>query len=331
MAKITIKDVAKEAGVSQSTVSYAINQTRPISEETRQRIYQAIEKTGYIPNINARNLRANKTKMIGIVILDIQKAAFLSFFKHCENYLSEQGNSVILCNLDNDVLTKGKRYIDLLINRGVDGIIVTGMNTLADYVRTKSNIPLIAIRKTPSTSFSTVYCDTIKGSYLAAKYLLNHYHENLHIFTPSLATPTYIDRMSGVFQASGEMGIETSNIFTHICDDNSIESGYNMMEYLIANGNVPHTVFALNDEIAIGALRSCLLHHISIPENVKIIGYDDIPAAMATTPTLASVRSPMDTIGRIAAEALIRSINNADEPIQSICIEPELVTNRGTV
>ena len=328
--KPTIKDVAREAGVSVSTISYAINKTRPISEETCRRIQEAIEKIGYSPNITARSLRTSKTKMIGIIIVDIQKSAFLSFFRHAENYLSEHGYSVILCNLDHDILEKGKQYVDLLLCRGVDGVIVTGNNTLAEYIRSLTDMPIIAVRKASGSSFTNIYCDTGKGSYLAAKELFLRNPMDLHVFTPAPIIPTYLDRMSGVFQAADEMKIDANCIQTHICKENSIEQGYLEMEALFENGILPRTVFATNDELAIGVLRSCIMRKINVPEEVSIIGFDDIPSASAVTPTLASVQFPMSHIGQVAASELISSIEGRKPNIHTICIEPTLILNRGT-
>ena len=331
MAKATIKDVAREAGVSVSTVSFAINNSRPVSKETRQRIARAIETTGYTPNINARSLRTNKTNLIGIVVADIQNAAFLTFYDHAESYLSDHGYSIILCNLGKDIHSKGKNYIDLLINRGVDGMIITGMNNLADYARSHTNLPIVAARKTPSKTFSTVYCDTIKGAYMAARYLFERHSESLDVFTPALTKPTYLDRMSGVYQAAGEMGIDLNGIVTHFCEDNSIVSGFKAMEGLIKQKILPRTIFAFNDEIAVGILQCLLTNGIRVPQDTLLIGFDDTPAALVTTPTLASVHQPMDILREIAATELISTISDPHYAVRSICIDPKLITDRGTV
>ena len=331
VAKATIKDVAREAGVSPSTVSYALNNTRPVSKETRARIFQAIEATGFTPNYTARSLRTNKTNLIGIAIVDIQNAAFLNFYNHAENYLSRHGYSVILCNMANDMQTKGRHYIDLLMHRGVDGMIITGNNNLAEYARDNSDLPIVAVRKIPSKAFSTVFCDTVKGAYLATRYMFEKHKEDVHVFTPALTKPTYIDRISGVYQASGELGIDASCVYTHVCSDNSMDSGYAAFEEMLRYEAPPRTVFAFNDEIAIGILRYCLQHGIRVPEDVSIIGYDDTPFARVTTPTLASVHQPMDILGEIAASELVSAIADPQYKTRSVCIDPRLVTDRGTV
>jgi LacI family transcriptional regulator len=303
--------VAFRAGVSITTVSHIINNTRFVSEELRVRVLDAMADLNYKPNSLARSLRIGKTKTIGLVVPDNSNPFFAEVSRCVENIGFEQSYSVILCNSDG-LLEKEAAYINSLIAKQVDGVIFIATGNTEEPLRDliRNNIPFIVVdRELQDISADVVLVNNEQGGYIATKYLLDLNHKKIAcILGPSELTPS-ADRVEGYQRALTEAGILIKNDYL-VPGDFRSKSGEFAMSRLLELPSPPTAVFACNDMMAIGALRFLHSRNIRIPEQISIIGFDNIPLAEEMSPALTTIAQPIAKIASTAAERLVSIIQN---------------------
>lgn len=304
-----IKDVAEKAGVSITTVSHVINKTRYVSDDLCTRVFNAMEALNYRPNTLARSLRSGRSRTIGLVIPDISNLFFAEISRKIEDKGFEYGYSVILCNTD-DNQDKEKSYIDVLLEKQVDGIIFISVGAANEsiYKPIDVDIPIVvADRDIPNSQSDVVLIDNQKGGYDATKYLISLNHHRIACITgPSLWTPS-ANRVKGFKQALAEAGIP--------CDESLIqtgnfryESGESCMDNLLDNPNPPTAVFVCNDMMALGAIRSIRENGKKVPEQISLVGFDNIPLSKTAYPSLTTMAQPIGEMAKIAVDLLIERI-----------------------
>ena len=305
----TIKDVAQAAGVSITTVSHAINGTRRVSDELRERVLKAMKELDYRPNILARGLRLGQTETIGLIVPDNSNLFFAEMARTIEDVGYSSGYSVILCNSDDNV-EKQQSYIQVLVAKQVDGIIFisTGepdwdLKSLAD-----DGVQVVIVdRDVPNVRADIVLLDNEKAGYEATRYLIGLGHRRIACITgPSQLTPS-AQRVDGYRRALIEAGIALDPAYT-MTGDFRILGGETAMTSLLNLEPRPSAVFVCNDMMAIGAIRSARSLGLNIPEHVSIVGFDDIPLARAMFPALTTMAQPITGMARIATELLIQRI-----------------------
>ncbi len=313
-----IKDVAKRANVSITTVSHIINKTRYVSDELTERVNKAMEELDYHPNSLARGLRSGKTKTIGLVIPDISNQFFAEISRKIEDRGFENGYSVILCNTNDDP-QKEKTYIDVLLAKKVEGIIfistIVESNNL-DRVM-EFNIPIVVVdRIIKDIKSDTVLVDNSKGGYAAAKYLIELGHRRIGcIEGPSLITPS-AQRAEGYKLALQEEGIKIDpDLF--VTGDFRYESGNKAMRELLALPNPPTAVFACNDMMALGAIQAINDNGMNIPDDISVIGFDNIPFSETVYPTLTTMAQPIYEIANLIVDLLINRIKLQQQRIRT--------------
>lgn len=315
--KPTLKDVAREAGVAVSTVSYVINNSSPISKEVKKRVFDVIEKLGYLPNSSAKAMRTGKSLAIGLILPDLGNPFFPELAQSVENTAREYGYSTFL--VDTDISREiEKEAIERLIQRGVDGIVwfpTTQEDTMAPYA---AEIPVVVMDRSLG-NYDTVTPNHRKGGELQAEFLLQQGHRRIGMITGPLSVDNmklrrdgFIDRIEG----AGEILWEIENPFSMTLAPSVIDK--------LLQGNVT-AVVAGNDMIAIGAIRELDKAGISVPEQVSILGFDDIPWGKWISPPLTTIRMPLAELGSEAVHFLLRRVENSAAPTRNLTIDVELV------
>ena len=333
----TQSDVAKVAGVSQAMVSYVLNQNEAVKvpKETHQRIFDAMTQLGYVPNNLARSLRSGKTQTIGLVVPDNSNPFFAEVARLIEDVVFQHGNSVILCNTDGDA-DKELAYVDVLIAKQIDGVIfITANGSLTALKKLQeSGIPyVVADRDIKDVRADLVMLDNQAGGYLATRYLLDLGFRKIVCITGPLKT-TSAQRMNGYRQALLEANIDYDPRLV-VPGDYHIEGGLRGMNQILNAELHPDGVFACNDMMAIGAMRSIRAHGMQIPQDISVVGFDDISLAQAIDPQLTTVSQPVTEIVIEVTRLLFIRIENKSGSIpglepQKIILQPRLVVRDST-
>ena len=330
--KPTIKDVSRIANVSIATVSKVVNgKDENISSATRERIKRIIEEVGYVPNRIASSLVTKKTKTIGLIIPDIANPFFPELARGAEDFSNKEGYTIILCNSDND-LEKEDAYIDMLQEKMVDGIIFTASSNRSELsiALNKSSIPVITIERNIDglQSQNTIVSNNENGAYYAVIHMIEcGYEKILHISGPMVSKPAQ-ERYKGYLRALKEKNIEP--IENHLIEGKySGDWGFETIQNLISQRFDYDGVFCGNDLIALGALKALQLNNINVPNQVGLVGYDDIYMAQMVRPELTTVKQPNYEMGYQAAEMLVLMINSEEPNLTSESLETRLIV-RGT-
>jgi len=318
MGMTTIREVAQKAGVSYATVSHVINNTRFVSEETRERVLSAMSELKYRPNAVAQSLRSGRTNTIGMILPDSSNPFFAEIGRQIEEEAFRKGYSIILCNMELQP-EKEMLYVDVLINKQVDGIIfvATGDQTSLLQLLLDQGIPVILIdRDLPEMNIDTVITDNRLGGYLATRHLIDLGHRRIACITgPSSKITPSASRVVGYRQALEEAGLPYDKQIVCLGDFHP-QSGMDIMEALLKRPNPPTAVFACNDLMALGCMRAAMYAGYRIPEDLSIVGFDDIELARFTNPPLTTVCQPKKEIGILATQKLVERI--ADKCISSL-------------
>lgn len=326
---VTIKDIAKVAGVSYATVSRALNDHPEINVITKEKIKEIAQQMGYTPNAVARGLVKKNTEMIALLIPDITNPFYPEVARGVEDYARENGYCVFLCNTNWDEENEQK-YLTILKERRVDGIIIAPVSTdTIDYVSdSKLDIPVVYIGSRVDCNKSNyVVIDDFKAGYMATEYLMKLGHSNIAFIGGHDKSTSHIDRINGYKQALKENRLEA--------DINSIkgysfkkESGYGTFLKMVKNRKVPMAIVAENDIIALGIMEAAEKHGYDVPKDISIIGIDDIEFGSLPKINLTTVAQPKFDIGRKSADILLDLISGSADSKQ-IILEPFLIV-RGT-
>jgi len=323
----TIKDVAKHAEVSTSTVSHVLNKTRYVSENITGRVMSAVEALHYAPSALARSLKIKNTRTLGMLVTTSVNPFFAEVVKGVERRCYEQGYNLLLCNTEGD-LKRLNFNIDMLLQKQVDGLLllsdeIAGQN-LNIFARHKP-VPTV-VMDFAETSFP---CDKIQnnsrhGGYLATRHLINNGHTKIGCISGPRNKPTAARRFDGYMQAMQEAGLEINEQW-HAFGNFECEGGKLAFEQVLAAGAMPTALFVCNDMMAMGVISSAHKHGISVPEDLSIIGYDDIKLAEFITPPLTTIHQPKFNLGCIAFDTLLDKIKTQRENDLHIQLQPKLV------
>jgi LacI family transcriptional regulator len=327
----TIKDVAAMAGVSFTTVSHVVNNTRPVSADVRAKVERAIIHLNYVPSAVARSLKARSTATIGLVVPNSTNPYFAELSRGVEDGCAREGYCMFFCNSDDDP-TKQRNYLRTLQEKRADGLIVASAGD--DAVLASSLIdtrePLVIVdRNIEGLSADLVQIDHERGAYLATKHLLELGHVRIGCITGPVATAVSAMRVHGFIRAMAERGIE-------IEPRAIVESDFSGRGGLEAAGRLfdtvrPTAIFACNDMMGIGALRVAAERGIRVPHDCSIIGFDDIELSSYTYPALSTVGQSVRALGEAAAHMLIERISGAvSGPTRRRVITPRLVLREST-
>jgi len=325
----TIEDVAKLAKVSIATVSRVINNSSAnVREETRNRILEAIKELDYHPNALAKGLQLNKTMNIGVIIPDISNPYYAEIVRGIQDEADELGYGVIMQNTDWN-LERIVKQIYLLREKLADGIIFSGglihNFSALSALRDMSNRVVVIGRH--EVNFPAIRVDNIGGATLAVKHLLELGHRRIAFMCYNDSSTSVMDRFTGYMNAFAQYGLQPDKdlikegIF-------STKTGYCSASELFSSDNRPTAVFASNDQIALGVMHAAREMGISVPEDLSIVGFDDIPISEYFTPPLTTVKVPIYDVGK-AAMKLVYQVMNHKEYERNIWFNTQLII-RGT-
>jgi len=326
-----MRDVAQRAGVSISTVSHVVNETRHVSDELRGRVLAAIRELGYQPNTLARSLRRGKTHTIGMIIPDNANPFFAEVARGVEDTSFELGYSVILCNSDGD-LHKELMYTSVLAEKRVDGIIFVAAGVSTEHIRAlkAQRIPLVVVdRDIPGVAVDSVLTDNARGGELATRHLLELGHRRIGcIAGPSDVTPS-ADRVAGYRQVLEEFGLPVDERLI-VKGDFQYETGCRAMHSLLTLDNPPTAVFACNDMMAIGAIWEAFELRRHVPDEVSVVGFDDVRLASLTNPPLTTVAQPKYEMGALVTKLLVERMRDLDMPARRRVLDVSIMVRQST-
>ena len=328
---VTIREVAESAGVSYATVSHVINNTRVVSQETRERVLAAMAALNYRPNALARSLRQGKTNTIGLVLPDSANPFFAEISRGIEDEAFKKGYSVFLCNTELD-MQRELFYVDVLSKKQVDGIIFVAAGDQADSLEflRHEGLPVVMIdRDLPNVEVDAVLTDHQLGGFLATRHLIELGHKRIAcIAGPSSITPS-AERMTGYRKALEQAGLPYDETLV-LRGDYHAQSGMEITHAILKMDPRPTAVFASNDLMALGALRAAAEAGYSVPRDLAVIGYDDLELAKFTNPPLSTIAQPKKEIGTQAVNLLVDRITRKNRPPSRLVLAPELIVRRST-
>lgn len=331
--KITIKDIANKAGVSTATVSKILNKKDDsISEKTRVKVLAIIKEYNYIPNTMARSLVTKQTRTIGLVIPDITNPFFPELVRGAEDCASDFGYNIIFCNTD-DKIEKEEKYINMLVEKMVDGIIFTQSANNSEEVDHLSQIrtPMVLIDRDANIPNikGKVLVDNFLGAFEAVNYLINNGYRKITFICGPLSTKTSLDRLNGYRKALEQNNITFDSSLV-LEGEYKGSWGEKAINKLLDNKIPFDAVFCANDIIALSAMKSLKESGLNIPNDVGVLGYDDIYMAKLTEPSLSTVRQPNYKMGYEAVKLLVGIIENGAPENTLINLNTELIIRKST-
>jgi LacI family transcriptional regulator len=329
-APVSIKDVAATARVSVGTVSNVLNRPEKVAESTRRRVQAAIKQLGFIRNESARQLRAGRSRTIGLLVLDVGNPFFTDVARGVEAEASESGLAVILCSSD-DQADKERRYLELLEEHRVQGILITPVAAPGEQVTRlqRRGTPVVLVdSRSVSRGQCSVSVDDVLGGELAVTHLLEQGHTRIAFAGGPMSLRQVADRRDGAVRALQRAGFGPADLYIGETAALHVEAGRQAaagIADLPAAGR-PTAIFCANDLLALGALQEMTARRLAVPGSIAIVGYDDIEFAAAAAVPLTSVRQPRQQLGRAAAQLLLEeSLGLAGHQHRQVIFEPELV------
>jgi len=332
---VSIREVAALAGVSLGTVSNVLNHPEVVAERTRARVQAAIKELGFIRNESARQLRAGRSRTIGLVVLDVANPFFTDVARGVEDAASEAGLAVILCNTD-DQKAKESRYLEVLEEHRVQGILITpvaGADARLARVQRRGTPVVLVDSRSPTRGQCSVSVDDVLGGDLAVSHLLDTGHTRIAFVGGPMSTRQAADRRDGAMRALERSGRSATELLVVETPALNVAAGQRAGAEIAAlpAGTRPTAVFCANDLLALGVLQEMTLHRIPVPEGIAIVGYDDVDFAAAAAVPLSSVRQPRHQLGRAAAQLLIEeALGDGTHRHRQVVFEPDLVVRRSS-
>jgi LacI family transcriptional regulator len=319
---VTVKQIAEMAGVSVNTVSRALNGKPDVNENTRQRVLEVAKKLGYVPNRSALSLKKQKTHIVGVIIEDNANPFWAEVLKGVESAAKSKGYHVILVNTSRNYEDEIEG-IRMMLERRVDGILIAPNQKKYDdlFELKKLGVPFVImgrhIKEFEELGIPMVYSDEISGGYRATKHLIERGCKRIAFIGAQPYNTASKERCEGYKKALKEAGLE---INTKLIKTGGIEieGGYKSVKELVENGIQFDGIFAYNDLMAFGVLKALKELNLKVPEDVKVVGYDDIPYSSIITPSLTTMRIKKQEMGKEAFEILF-------DHKRKIVLETELV------
>jgi len=331
---VTQKDVAKSIGITSSTVSRFINNKGYLSDELRQKIKKAIKELDYKPNLIARSLKNKSSNTIGLIFPDIENEFFISLIKKAEETAFKNGYNIILCNT-NDSQEEEELYLEILKGKLIDGyILITSFKVKKYLEKIIGNLKVVFLDR--SLKFKNevfIKLNNIEGAFKATDYLLSQGHRKIgflsHISGMGITEknkevmPSH-ERYLGYKKALDSYNINIDKSLIRYCESNKI-SGYEKSKELFTQKNKPTAILTSNNKITFGVLKALKELRLEIPDQVSVIGFDELSASEFLNPPLTTIAQPAYEFGRIGIELLIKKIKNQEIENKTIILEPELI------
>ena len=333
----TIKDVAALAGVSFTTVSHVLNDTRPVSADARRRVLAAVEDIGYLPSAVARSLRKSETKIIGVLVPNVQNPFFAELVCGVEECCRLAGYSVFLCNSDNDP-KRQQQYMRTLLEKRVDGLLLSsaGDDEALARIFKLASVPSVTVdRLVAGARADRVSVNNSQGAFNAVSHLIELGHRRIACISGPAEFGVARERIEGWRLALQEARIEVDETLVTASDFSSpggYEAARRILQTQAGEGNSsPVTaIFAGNDMMAIGALRAAAELGLRVPEQMSIVGFDDIELSRYVFPALTTVGCGVKRLGAEAGRVLIARIESPGAELKDVLLTPRLVVREST-
>lgn len=331
---VSVKDVARAAGVSVGTVSNVLNRPEKVSPETVGRVMNAIEQLGFVRNDAARQLRAGKSQALGLIVLDVRNPFFSSLALGAEDRAREAGYAIILGNSD-EKTDRESAYLDLFEQQRMAGVLISPFGDVEDRLvrlRRRGTPAVLVDRSVQSGGFSSVSVDDVAGGKLAGSHLTELGRRRIAFVGGPLDIRQVHDRLTGLHEATAAVAGATVEVV--LGDSLSITEGRRLGDVLASRpaAQRPDAIFAANDLMAIGVLQALvMLGSIRVPDDIALVGYDDIDFASGAVVPLTSVRQPASLIGSTAVDMLLDEALHDAAPGRSVIFQPELVVRASTL
>ena len=324
---ITIKDVAKRAGVSPSTVSRALSGKVHVDRDTKHKVMEAVKDLNYAPNKLAKGLKEGKTSTIGLILPNIRNPVFPVVARGVEDTAREMGYTVILCNTDENLETE-KEYVDKLKNKWVDGLIFATAGRAISHILDLKNagFPVVLLVRNPDNQVDAVVIDNYESARQGVTYLIGKGHKRIAIINGDMDLTLYRERFDGYKRALEDAGIKmTSELIVEDYSKNS--DGYLATKNLLNKGIIPDAIFASSDPKAAGAIRAIKDKGYRVPQDISVMGFDGLDISALLDPQLTTIAQPLYEMGTQAAKRVIEMSQGQNlnrEPIIDI-METQLI------
>lgn len=331
----SVKQVAKRAGVSLGTVSNVLNRPERVGQDTRERVLQAIEELGFVRNEAARQLRAGRSRTIGLVVLDVGNPFFTDIAAGVEQAAAKAGLSLVLCNSANDSAREA-HYLGLLEEQRAFGVLLSPVGVVTPLVASlrKRGTPTVLVDRRASRAVCSVSVDDVVGGDLAMSHLVGLGHRRIAFVGGPPALKQVADRLAGARQALDSAGLEPSALTVVPTTALTVAQGRSAGEDIATRParRRPTAVFCANDLLALGVLQVMTRRRLAVPDDIAIVGYDDIEFAAAAAVPLSSVRQPRAQLGEAAANLLIDEATAPEHHRhRQVVFAPDLVVRASTV
>jgi DNA-binding LacI/PurR family transcriptional regulator len=311
----TLKDIARECGVDVATVSRSLSGAYGVNQATRANVLAVAARLKYRPNRLAMSLVTGKSRTLAMIISDIRNPFFAELTRGAEDAAYEAGYELILCNSDLNP-AKESRYVHSLLEKRVEGILmnsVSGLNEEEQEELSRSGVPIVLLNR-PSASarikgFSTVLADNYTGGYMAGRHLIDLGHRVIGHVTGAVQHGNLRERAKGFNKSLQETDSKVTPMIIH--GRHSDEGGYRMMKKLLKRPGLT-AVFAANDAMAFGAIRAIFESGLRVPDDISVIGFDNVDMASLVRPPLTTVHQPKYEMGRAAVEVLLRKAKQGE-------------------
>lgn len=329
-----MKDVAAAAGVSLGTVSNVMNRPEVVSPATRERVERAMSDLGFVRNESARQLRAGTSRTLAYVMLDGSNPFFHDVAQGIELAAEDADLSLFICN-SNGRLSREEVHLDRLVQQRVQGILITPVNPSAPHLEnlSKRGIPVVIVdRVAASEDFCSVAVDDVLGGRIAVEHLAEQGHTRVAVIGGPDSIGQVRERLDGARQIWAELGLPADDLTYLPTAALTVAEGRSAGERLagIPARRRPTAAFCANDLLALGLLQQGIGAGLRIPDDLAIVGFDDIEFAAAAAVPLTSVRQPRQELGRAAAQLVLEEATGADHRHQQLSFEPELVARAST-
>ena len=324
--RVNIADVAREAGVSAQTVSRALNNKGEISAETRERVLETVERLGYRPNTLARGLVTQKTSTLGLVVPDIANPFFSEVARGAEDTAHRAGFSLLLCNTMENSAREVEALRTLEAQR-VDGIILCSSRlSEGEFGAMTARLPAVILvnRESSGNDLKSVCIDDEAGARCATQHLLHTGHHSIAFLAGPPASHSGLRRARGYHHALSEAGMPIDPGLSVMCAPH-LEGGYDAARQLISCRPEIDAFLCYNDLVAVGALQACAAEGLRVPDDIAVIGCDDILLAGLVTPPLTTLRSDKRALGAEAVRLLLRELAGCVEGCDNVMLQPELM------
>ncbi|MEH8132222.1 substrate-binding domain-containing protein [Gallibacterium anatis] len=321
----TMKDIARIAKVSTSTVSHVINNTRYVSDEIREKIMKVVNELNYTPSAVARSLKVKETKTLGMLVTATSNPFFAEVVSGVEQYCNQHHYNLIISSIDGNE-QRLQQNIQTLIQKQVDGLLLMYSNTRHAMVEQLNlNLPIVVMDWWPTElNADKIYENSEFGAYLATKTLIEQGHKNIAIITGKLDKSLAHNRLLGYQKAlqDAHLPINPDWIIESHFD---FEGGVEGMKKLLQITPRPTAVFACSDTIAVGVYQVAWQQGLRIPQDISVIGYDNIMLAQYLTPPLTTIHQPKAELGKLAVETLLERIKSPDLEYKTTMLQPQLI------